>query len=126
MQIQWKCSYYVVYPAARAQSKWRVARGTGVTFRRRWGSPVDQFTINLGSHRRFNGRVPYISQNARLLAQFHPQGGVDSALDDAVQDDVCRAPRPLEASLLCDGEGRVGVRLAADIAADIAVQMQAA
>src|ERR1700681_4246109 len=72
----------LVYSAARAQSKCRVARGTGVTFRRLGVCPVDQFTIDLGSHRGFNGRVPYISQYARLLAQFHPQGGVDICHDD--------------------------------------------
>src|ERR1700726_763193 len=65
----------LVYSAALPQSKWRGARGTGGTFRRLKVCPVDQFPIDLGSHRRFNGRVPYISQYARLFAQFHPQGG---------------------------------------------------
>src|ERR1700681_340517 len=88
--------------------------------------PVDQFTIDLGSHGRFNGRVPYISQYARLLAQFHPQGGVDIALDDAVEDDGWHVHRPLYASLLADRQDRPGVLVAADIAVDVAVQVQAA
>ena len=42
---------------------------------------MDQFTIDLGSHRRFNGRVPYISQNARLLALQNEQSDNLSPMD---------------------------------------------
>src|ERR1700728_2508387 len=49
--------------------------------------PMDQFSIDLGAHGRFNDRIANIAQNACFRAQLEPIAGFDVALDDAIEQD---------------------------------------
>src|SRR6202790_1655656 len=120
-------------PLAPGQSKFRTQvwdLGSPLRVPRRLHAglicPVDQLPIDLGADRRFNDGVVNIAQNARLCAEFNPICRVDVAFDDAVQDDIGREDRAFHAAVLAHRQEGALVRVALDVAVDIAVQMQAA
>src|SRR5450631_147497 len=114
----------LVYSPASGQSKLRVARRTGITRTVPAVRPMDQLTTDLGAYRAFNDRVTHIAHHPRFLTELHSLGGVDIALDDAIEDDIGHDDRSLDSALLADGQARPPIQLAAHVAVDVSVQMK--
>src|SRR5579871_153110 len=87
---------------------------------------MDQLTINLGAHRRFNDPVLNVAEHPGSCAELDAATRLDVTLHETVQIHAAGDHGALDAARLAHREDRIIGGLARHVAVDVAVEVQAA